>query len=99
MQNRWSSDEECEFVVHGTPTSHNDVLAGGDEFAAAFESCVAHFELYDGLRLLLTFEIGDEKSISEPQEQIGTLQIGCARVPPAYNKYSKSVFYSKHWLK
>ena len=44
-------------------------------FAAAFESRVAHFELYDGVRLLVLVKIGDEESISEPQEIMGTLQL------------------------
>ena len=75
--------KDCESVVHCTQSSHTDVLAGGDEFAAAFESRVAHFELYDGVRLLLSVIIGDEESISEPQESSGATSIGCARVPPA----------------
>ena len=46
-------------------TAHTDVFADGDEFAAAFESRAARFELYDGVRFLLS--IDDEESISEPQ--------------------------------
>ena len=65
----------CDFVVHCTPTAHTNIFAGGDEFAAAFESRVAHFELYDGVRLLLNIIIGDEESISEPQKISGTLQL------------------------
>ena len=75
--------KDCESVVHCTQSAHTDVVAGGDEFAAAFESRVAHFELYDGVRLLLTVKIGDEESISEPQEYNRASSIGCARVPPA----------------
>ena len=65
--------KDCEFVVHCTPSAHKDVLAGGDEFAAAFESRIAHFELYDGVRLFVTVIIGDEESIREPQKKIGPL--------------------------
>ena len=60
--------KDCDSVVHCTQSVHTDVLAGGDEFAAALESRVAHFELYDGVR------IGDEESISEPQEFSGMHQ-------------------------
>ena len=49
-----------------------EVLAGGDEFAAAFESRVAHFELYDGILLLVLVIIGYKESISEPQKISGT---------------------------
>ena len=58
--------KDCDSVVHCTQSAHTDVLAGGDEFAEAFESRVAHFELYDGVRFLVI--IGDEESISEPQK-------------------------------
>ena len=67
--------KDCKSVIHCTQTPHTDVLAAGDEFAAAFESRVAHFELYDGVRMLLAVEIGEEESISEPQEMCGTLQL------------------------
>ena len=53
--------KECD----SSSTAHTDVLADGDEFAAAFESRAAHFELYDDVRFLLS--IDDEESISEPQ--------------------------------
>ena len=74
--------KDCESVVHCTQTPHINVLAGGDEFSAAFESRVAHFELYDGLRVFLTV-IGNEESISEPQEFNGQFQLDCSRVPSA----------------
>ena len=52
-----------------------DILAGSDEFAAALESPVAHFELYDDVRFLVIVIIGDEEeSISEPQERCVRLQ-------------------------
>ena len=43
--------------------------------AAEFESRVAHFELYGGVRFILNVIIGDEESISEPQEFIGQLEL------------------------
>ena len=66
---------DCESVIYCTQSPHSDVLGGGDEFAAALESRVAHFELYDGVRLLLSVKIGDEESISEPQECPGLVQL------------------------
>ena len=67
--------KDCESVVHCKQTSHIHVLAGGNEFATAFESRVAHFELYDGVRLLFSVIICDEESISETQKSSGPLQL------------------------
>ena len=77
--------KDCDSVVHCTQSIDINVLAGGDEFAAAFESRVAHFELYDGVRLLLTVIIGDEESTVDQRATgvYGDTSIGCARVPPA----------------
>ena len=66
---------DCESVFHCTPTAHTDVFVGGDKFAAALESRVTQFELYDGVRLLLFVIIGDERPTSEPQKIRGALQM------------------------
>ena len=63
--------KDYDSVVYCKKSVHIDVLAGDDEFAAAFESRVAHFELYDGVRLLLS--VGDEESISEHRSNEGNL--------------------------
>ena len=67
--------KDCESVVYCTQSAHKDVLAASDEFAAAFESRVAHFELYDGVRVLFSVNIVNEESIREPQESIRTIQL------------------------
>ena len=67
--------KDCESVVHCTQSVHTDVFAGGDEFAAAFVSRVALFELYDSMRPLFSVPIRDEESISEPQECPGLTQL------------------------
>ena len=78
--------KDCESVVHCTLSAHTDVLAGGDEFSAAFDSRVTHFELYDGVRVLLLVIIGDMESIIEPLEPLlgqgRTIHRGRGHVPP-----------------
>ena len=65
----------CDSGVHCTQSPHADILVNGDNFAAAFELPVAYFELYDGLQLLLTVEIGDEEAIRDPKEKFGLFQL------------------------
>ena len=69
----WSSNQIWRdyFVFHSTPFTQADVLTDGDEFAAAFESCVPHFELYDSVQVVLFIKIGNEKSISKPMGTSG----------------------------
>ena len=65
----------CDHILRArraehTPSVHFDAFTGKDEFAAAFDSCRAQFELFDGVVFNVDF-LCNEKLIREPQESVG----------------------------